>query len=443
MKITSALTFLFVSLFLSSLVLAEGTEVGDVRVWAAPDHTRIVFDISGPVQHKLFSLPKPDRIVIDLRDTTLIKSLSSPEYNKGLINKIRSAPRNKNDLRIVLDISKSVKAKSFVLKPSQDYNYRLVIDLFDKDVSSKNAKNKNAKNAKKRLEKLSRNDRSLVIAIDAGHGGDDPGAIGYRGTREKDVVFAIAKKLEKLVSKEMGMRPLMIRKGDYYVSLRKRMKKARDSRADMFISIHADAFRDKRAKGASVYALSQKGASTEAASWLARGENASDFVGGVSLEDKDDLLTSVLLDLSMSGTIEASMEMGSYVLNGLKKVGKVHKKRVEQAEFAVLKSPDVPSILIETAFISNPQEERNLLNKNHQQKVASSIMDGIRMYFARNPVPGTILAGRKHTIARGDTLSEIASRYDVSLNLLKVANHLKGNHLKVGGVLRIPSGSGS
>lgn len=282
-----------------------------------------------------------------------------------------------------------------------------------------------------------------MIAIDAGHGGDDPGAIGYRGTREKDVVFAIAKKLEAFVAKEAGMRPVMIRKGDYYVGLRNRIKKARDSKADMFISIHADAFRDKRAKGASVYALSQKGASTEAARWLAQSENSSDFVGGVSLEDKDDLLTSVLLDLSMSGTIEASMEMGKYVLDGLKTVGKVHKKRVEQAEFAVLKSPDTPSILIETAFISNPQEERNLLNSTHQRKVASSIMNGVRMYFARNPVPGTILAGRKHTIARGDTLSGIASKYHVSLDLLKVTNRLKNNHLKVGGILRIPSGSES
>lgn len=438
MRITGLIA-LFVASILPGSILAQSTVVGDTRVWAAPDHTRIVFDISGPIQHKLFSLSKPDRIVIDLRDASLNISLTGSKYNKGIIKKIRSASRNQKDLRIVLDISKSVKTKSFVLKPGQNYNHRLVIDLFDKDANSKNAKNKSAK---KKLEKRVNNSRELVIAIDAGHGGDDPGAIGYRGTREKDVVFAIAKKLERLVSKAAGMRPLMIRKGDYYVSLRKRIKKARNSKADMFISIHADAFRDKRAKGASVYALSQKGASTEAANWLAQSENASDFVGGVSLEDKDELLTSVLLDLSMSGTIEASMEMGNYVLNGLKKVGKVHKKRVEQAEFAVLKSPDTPSILIETAFISNPQEEQNLLNRNHQQKVARSIMDGIQIYFAKNPVPGTILAGRKHTIVRGETLSGIASRYDVSLDLLKVANHMKSNHLKVGGVLRIPSGNG-
>ena len=437
MKITRVLFALFLSLLAGS-ALAKGTVVDDVRVWAAPDHTRIVFEISGPVQHKLFSLSKPNRIVIDLSSATLDKSFSGPEYSKGLIKRIRSAPRNKNDLRVVLDISTSVKAKSFVLKPNQNYDHRLVIDLYEKD-NKKKSVNKVVKKKNRKTFK----GRELVIAIDAGHGGDDPGAIGYRGTREKDVVFAIAKKLEAFVEKEAGMRPVMIRKGDYYVGLRNRIKKARDSKADMFISIHADAFRDKRAKGASVYALSQKGASTEAARWLAQSENSSDFVGGVSLEDKDDLLTSVLLDLSMSGTIEASMEMGKYVLDGLKKVGKVHKKRVEQAEFAVLKSPDTPSILIETAFISNPQEERNLLNSAHQRKVASSIMNGVRMYFARNPVPGTLLASRKHTIARGDTLSGIASRYRVSLDLLKVTNRLKNNHLKVGSILRIPSGSES
>ncbi len=437
MKIIRVLFALFLSLLAGS-VLAKGTVVGDVRVWAAPDHTRIVFDISGPIQHKLFSLPNPDRIVIDLREATLSKSLSNAEHSKGIIKKIRSAARNKNDLRVVLDISTSVKAKSFILKPNQNYDHRLVIDLYENDNKKKSAN----KVVKKKNRKTFKN-RELVIAIDAGHGGDDPGAIGYRGTREKDVVFAIAKKLEAFVEKEAGMRPVMIRTGDYYVGLRNRIKKAKNSKADMFISIHADAFRDKRAKGASVYALSQKGASTEAARWLAQSENSSDFVGGVSLEDKDDLLTSVLLDLSMSGTIEASMEMGKYVLDGLKTVGKVHKKRVEQAEFAVLKSPDTPSILIETAFISNPQEERNLLNSTHQRKVASSIMNGVRMYFARNPVPGTLLASRKHTIARGDTLSGIASKYRVSLDLLKVTNRLKNNHLKVGSILRIPSGSES
>ncbi len=437
MKIARVLFLLFISL-VAGPVLAKSAVVGDVRVWAAPDHTRIVFEISGPVQHKLFSLPEPNRIVIDLSGATLDKSFSGSEYSKGIIKRIRSAPRNQDDLRVVLDISKSVKAKSFVLKPSQNYSHRLVIDLYEKDNKKKVAD----RVVKKKSRKMFKS-RELVIAIDAGHGGDDPGAIGYRGTREKDVVFAIAKKLEALVNKEAGMRPVMIRKGDYYVGLRNRIKKARDNRADMFISIHADAFRDKRAKGASVYALSQKGASTEAARWLAQSENASDFVGGVSLEDKDDLLTSVLLDLSMSGTIEASMEMGKYVLDGLKKVGKVHKKRVEQAEFAVLKSPDTPSILIETAFISNPQEERNLLSSTHQRKVAGSIMNGVRMYFVRNPVPGTLLAGRKHTIARGDTLSGIASKYHVSLDLLKVANRLKNNHLKVGSILRIPSGSES
>ncbi len=422
-------------MLLAQPVFADTVTVKQARLWAAPDHTRVVFDTDGSVQHSLFTLKNPHRIVIDLRNTRMPKQLTGPDYSKGLVKRIRSAVRNRKDLRVVLDLSSGVKPKSFVLKPNQNYGHRLVLDLYQADKVKKPVIT-----AKQQQRK---GQRDLVIAIDAGHGGEDPGAIGNKGTREKDAVFAIAKKLEKLVNNTYGMRAVMIRKGDYYISLRKRTELARRAHADMFISIHADAFRDKRAHGSSVYALSHRGASNEAARWLAERENAADHIGGVSLDDKDGLLAAVLLDLSMNGTIEASVELSRYVLRELRKVGKVHKPRPQQAGFVVLKSPDIPSILVETAFISNPKEERNLRSARHQQKVARAIYKGIKQYFSRNIVPGTRLAGRRHTIARGDTLSDIAQRYQVSLMILKRYNSLKSDRLKVGQVLRIPVSSDS
>jgi N-acetylmuramoyl-L-alanine amidase len=333
----------------------------------------------------------------------------------------------------VLDLSGNVKPKSFLLKPHKSYGHRLVIDL-QKKALQKTAKTRTSPVLKKNQQ------RDLVIAIDAGHGGEDPGAIGHRGTREKDVVMAIARKLERLISRQRGMRAVMVRDSDYYIGLRKRVEIARKHKADMFISIHADAFHNKSAKGASVYALSQRGASNETARWLAESENASDFIGGVSLEDKDDLLTSVLLDLSMNGKVEASLELGDYVLSELKGVSRVHKRNVGQAGFAVLKSPDIPSILVETAFISNPSEEKKLRSPSYQQKMAESILKGVRTYFARNEVPGTLLAQRRHVIARGENLSVIADQYNVSLKELRTQNALKTDRLKVGEVLLIPGG---
>ena len=287
--------------------------------------------------------------------------------------------------------------------------------------------------------------RDLVIAIDAGHGGEDPGARGRKGTREKDVVLEIARRLAALIEKEPGMRPVMIRDGDYYIGLRKRIEKARSQRADLFISIHADAFRDSRARGSSVYVLSQRGASSEMARWLAARENAADLVGGVSLDDKDDLLAEVLLDLAQTATLEASVEVADNVLQEMKRLGKVHKKQVQHAGFVVLKSPDIPSLLVETAFISNPSEEQRLRNSRHQQQVAQAILAGVRNYFASNPPPGTLMAKsstRQHVIRRGDTLSNIAQRYGVSMNTLRSTNKLKNDNLLGGKVLTIPASDG-
>ena len=403
-------------------------------MWAGPEDTRLVFDISGPVDHSVFMLHAPDRVVIDLKNTQLKQALDGLDFRDSLVSELRSAKRNSHDLRMVLDLKSKVRPKSFLLKPTKQYGHRLVIDLQNLNVAPV------AKVARTVANEPKGAPRDVIIAIDAGHGGDDPGASGQRGTREKAVVLAIARQLEQLVKDEPGMQPLMIRTGDYYLGLRKRMEKARDMRADLFISIHADAFRNGRASGASVYVLSQNGATSEAARWLAESENDADLIGGVSLDDKDDLLRSVLLDLSQNATIAASLDIGGSVLKELGNVGRVHKNRVEQAGFMVLKSPDIPSILVETGYISNKKEERNLRDKNYQRKLAVAMLKGVRHYFAHNAPPGTRLAmtEQEHVIRRGDTLSAIAARYSISQYALRSANSLASNSLKVGQILRIP-----
>jgi len=412
---------------------ANGVQVKGVRMWPSPESTRLVFDLSSPAEHTLFTLANPDRVVIDIPGASLDKPVNGLDFSQGLLKRIRTARQGDDTLRVVLDLKHKARPKSFVLRPNQEYGDRLVIDLEDPEVKSAP------------VQRAERGDagalRDIVIAIDPGHGGEDPGAIGPTGTREKDVVLAVARRLKALIEQEPGMRCFMTRDGDYYVSLNQRIKRARDQRADLFISIHADAFRDRRARGSSVYTLSQRGASSEYARLLADKENASDAIGGVSLEDKDDLLASVLLDLSQTATLEASSDAATRVLGSLRRVGHVHKPRVEQAGFRVLKAPDMPSVLVETAFISNPAEERKLRSSSHQYALARALMDGVRTYFRSNPPPGTRLAqarSREHVIGRGDTLSGIARNYDVSLDNLRRVNALSSDDLRVGAVLRIP-----
>ena len=426
----------FFLIFLPSICTA-GTVIDGVRTWPAPDNTRLVFDIDQPVDYKLFTLSKPERLVIDFKNTRLTNPLSAPAQQATIIKEIRSSQRNKSDLRVVIDLEGHPKYKSFLLTPYENYGHRLVIDLYHEASSAEQ------KVFKKSVPERPVGLRDIVIAIDAGHGGEDPGAHGRHGTNEKDVVLSIARRLETLIKDESGMRPVMIRDGDYFLSLRKRTRKARDQKADLFVSIHADAFKDPRVNGMSVYVLSENGASNEAARWLAEKENASDLIGGVSLDDKDDVLASVLLDLSQTGTIEASFEAGQSVLKHMKPIGRLHKHTVQQAGFVVLKSPDVPSILIETAYISNPDEERKLRNPTHQQAMAQAILSGVRSFFARNPPPGTLYAARHHIIAWGDTLADIAQRYNVSIASLRGYNRLSGDGVRVGQVLRIPTGRDS
>ncbi|KAA1188970.1 AMIN domain-containing protein [Pseudohalioglobus sediminis] len=422
---------------LLTAVTVQAAEVHDVRLWRAPDHTRVVFDLTGPVDHKLFMLNNPDRIVLDVENTRLKSNLSDLPLADTPIRQVRSAVREGNDLRIVLDVSAAVDPRSFTLKANEKTGDRLVLDLYDQQAASAQpAVRKTASQNSK---------RDIVIAIDAGHGGEDPGALGPGKSREKDVVMAIARDVYALFKADTGFSPTLIRTGDYYISLKGRRDLARKRQADLFVSIHADAFKRREANGASVYALSTSGATSTAARYLAQRENAADLVGGVRLSDKDDVLAGVLADLSMTSTLDASLQVGAEVLRNMNNVTRLHKRNVEQAGFAVLKSPDIPSILVETGFISNPTEARKLSTRSHQQRVARAIHAGIKNYLMAHPPSGTLVAWRKsqggteYTIASGDTLSGIAQRFNVSLSVLKSTNNLSSSTIRVGQKLTIPA----
>lgn len=416
---------------------AFSAEVSSLRVWAGPDKTRAVLDLDASTEYSLFTLQNPDRVVIDLKGGRLDETASLPSGASGAIRGVRHGKPDKDTLRVVLDLEEASELKSFLLAPTGQYGHRLVVDLYDSDRAE-------VAEAVRTLASIQGGNRDIVVAIDAGHGGEDPGAIGKNRTREKDVVLQIAKRLKRAVDAMPGMRGELIRTGDYYIPLRDRYELARKHRADLFVSIHADAFHKRSVRGSSVFVLSQRGASSEFARLIAQGENAADLVGGVSLNDKDDLLTSVLLDLSQSATIQASNQVASDILKSIGRTTRVHKDHVGRANFMVLKSPDVPSVLVETAFISNPTEEKRLTQLEFQQSMAEAIARGIQNYFYRSPPPGTWLAanrdGTRHVVARGETLGAIASRYNITLNRLRQANNLSTDMIRVGAELVIPTG---
>ncbi len=477
-KLLLLFSLLFYSLLSESVV--AGATINGVRSWTAPERTRLVFDLSEPVKYKVTRASNSSSLKLLISQSRLKAEI--PAFNKHkVISSIATNPLNTKSVEIRFKLKKAVKVKSFQLDPGGRYGYRLVLDLYERERGDKPDKPKAVKKqtrkshqkqtlaakvskqilVKKEAKAVKQEQpvppaatkkvrgRDLVIAIDAGHGGEDSGAKGNNGTYEKDVVLEIAKNLKKLLDKEGGMRGVLVRKSDYYIPLRKRMEIARKHHADFFVSIHADAFPDSSASGSSVYVLSNKGASSEAAHWLAKRENQADLVGGVSLDDKDDVLASVLLDLSQAATRQVSHEVAQMTVRNLREAGKVHFREVQKAGFAVLKSPDIPSMLVEVAFISNPMEEKRLRDQEHQEKFAQAILAGIRRHFHQAPPPDSWLAmrhkrkirGRQYVIMSGDTLSEIAQRHQVSLSRLKDLNQLGQNDIRAGQVLKIPAES--
>ncbi|WP_269619884.1 N-acetylmuramoyl-L-alanine amidase [Zhongshania sp. BJYM1] len=437
--------------------IAEAAEVRDVRFWRAPDHSRVVFDLSGPVEHELITLENPSRLVIDIQGAKLTSDTSKLDFANSPISKIRHAEKPGGALRIVFDLSNEVQVRSFLLAASGELHDRLVVDFLDKEEKATvgGVAVPNAPKVVMSVENSSH--RDVVIAIDAGHGGEDPGAIGPGRVKEKDVVYKIALRLKERFEQKKGYRVVMIRDGDYYVGLAKRRDLARKAQADFFVSIHADAFTNPKANGSSVYALSKRGATSASARILAQRENEADLVGGVSLSDKDQVLAGVLTDLSMTATLDASLSVGGQLLGEMGKISRLHSKRVEQAGFAVLKSPDIPSLLVETGFISNPHEASKLKSSTYQSQMSQAIYEGIDRYFRESPPPDTYFAAvkrgdiapgkghapvageREYVIARGDTLSGIAHRYNVPLNDLRRHNQMSGSDIRVGQKIQIPS----
>ena len=393
------------------------------------DKLQFVFDLDRSIKHKVFRLKNPERVVIDFFSTQKGKNVSIKAQTHSPLVSLRHAPRSDNNYRVVLDLEQKMDIRS--LEEKTKAGRRLVVELMKDNAAIISSTKKSMVAAP----------RDLIIAIDAGHGGKDPGATGKRGTKEKTIVLQIARELQKQLKKSPGYKPVMIRDADHFIPLRERMNIARKYKADFFISIHADAALNRKAKGSSVYTLSANGATSEAAKWLAQKENNADLVGGVRLDNKDDMLASVLLDLSQRHTNESSIIAAKSLLGEMKKIGKLHKDTVEEAGFMVLKSPDIPSVLVESAFLSNPSEEKKLRKKSFQVKLAKAINKGIKAYFKNYAPEGTIVASlrkQEHTIRSGETLSGIAYLYNVKLKQLRKHNNLRSDNIRIGQTLKIP-----
>lgn len=414
---------------LRSLILAE-----------AGDHTRVELELSATPDYKVFTLDDPSRLVLDLKDGSLARAFA-PGPVTGVVSNVRTGQPEPGQLRVVLDLAAGVQPRSYLDAAQAGRPPRLVIELHPRQGK--------AAAAARTIEDViaDQRQRPVVVAVDAGHGGKDPGAIGPNGRREKDLTLAVARDLAAQIGATPGFQSVLIRDDDRFIPLQQRYMQARQRQADLFVSVHADASHNRSAAGASVYVLSLRGASSQAARWLADQENSADLVGGVKLDDKDNTLAAVLLDLSQSATMKASEDVATQVLSGLKRVGRAHKPQIERANFVVLRSPDVPSLLIETGFISNPGEERKLADPGYRRQLAAAVLDGVRAYFHAQPPAGTWLAAnldrlpgaaREHLVSRGDTLSGIAARYGVSVTSLRRANGLGDDVVRLGQRLKIP-----
>ncbi|MFC6298677.1 AMIN domain-containing protein [Pseudomonas sp. CCM 7893] len=372
----------------------SATQIRNARLWRSDDKLRLVFDLSGPVQYKTFSLTAPERLIIDLSGSKLSGDFSQLALANSGITSIRSGHFGQGDTRIVLDLAAPMQLNSFLLPPQDGQGHRLVLDLTRATKAPLQIAAAAAPLAVVPTDKAHPK-RDIIVVVDPGHGGKDPGAIGSKGEREKDVVLSIAQLLAKRLKREKGFDVKLVRNDDFFVPLRKRVDIARKHKADMFISVHADAAPRLTASGASVYALSEGGATSATARFMAQRENGADLLGATSLlnlKDKDPMLAGVILDMSMNATIAASLQLGGTVLGSLAGITTLHQKRVEQAGFAVLKSPDVPSILVETGFISNARDSQRLVTARHQQAVADGLFEGLQRYFQKNPPVNSYMA---------------------------------------------------
>ncbi|AZV29872.1 N-acetylmuramoyl-L-alanine amidase [Pseudomonas syringae] len=367
----------------------SATQIRNARLWRSDDKLRLVFDLSGPVSYKTFTLSTPERLIIDLSGASLSGDFSQLTLSGTPIHSIRSGHFGQGNTRIVLDLSSPVQLNSFLLAPQDGQGHRLVLDLMTASAGFP------ASVPRETPQEKSHPKRDIMVVVDPGHGGKDPGAIGAKGEREKDVVLSIAQLLARRLKREKGFDVKLVRNDDFFVPLRKRVEIARQHKADMFISVHADAAPRLTASGASVYCLSEGGATSATARFMAQRENGVDLLGATSLlnlKDKDPMLAGVILDMSMNATIAASLQLGSTVLGSLAGITTLHQKRVEQAGFAVLKSPDVPSILVETGFISNARDSQRLVTARHQQAVADGLFEGLQRYFQKNPPVDSYMA---------------------------------------------------
>ncbi|MEW6120645.1 MAG: N-acetylmuramoyl-L-alanine amidase [Pseudomonadota bacterium] len=360
---------------------AQAMQLTATRLWPSQDYTRITLEAAAPVAYKHFSLPNPERLVVDLEGVepgpALDALATQLTADDPYIAAVRVGINRPGVMRLVLDLKTAVKPSVFALQPLEQYGHRLVIDLYPIQAEPAAADPRPNVPQYKRL---------ITVAIDAGHGGEDPGAIGAAGSREKDITLALARKLKQKIDAQDSMRAVLTRDGDYFVPLAMRVVKARALKADLFVSLHADAFIKPHARGSSVFALSENGASSAAARWLAKRENDADLIGGINIDVKDPSLKRTLIDLTQTSTINDSMKVGRSVLKEIGGINTLHKAHVEQAGFAVLKAPDIPSILVETAFISNPEEEKRLNDPGYQDKLVDAIVDGIKAHFDKHPL---------------------------------------------------------
>lgn len=437
-------------LLLITPAYAKQISISGARISRHDHQTRVVIILTAITKYRVFTLQHPERIVIDIDNAKMATDLKKDLVLRNThLKDVRYAPRHGN-IRIVFDAKTKLRPNSFMLKPDQHFKARLVVDLTNLKAAIKHTPTKaHAATKSSKIKStheqppLKPTGRDIIIVIDPGHGGKDPGATGPRGIHEKNVVLAISKDLQADLNRTPGIHAYLTRKSDYYISLRERLRIARKDKADLFVAIHADAYRKRDARGASVYALSERGATSEAARWLAERENYSELGGVKDFSDKSYMLRSVLLDLSQTVTITQSLRVGQLLLNKLKKMTLLHHDKVEQARFVVLKSPDIPSLLVESGFITNPYEERHLRSSKYQRQMARALAQGIISYFRGDPPHGTLFAAQRkahiYTVHKGDTLSKIAVRYGISIAEIRNLNRLHSNIISVGQRLKVPS----